>query len=406
MPSSTSSSERQTAADRPGVAQPVPKRPIPAHPWAGMFAMVVALTLLLTGLWEWQMRRLELAPGDLGDDASAWAEQRRRVDTEHIAVAIVGDSRILFDTDFNRFAALTGMKPLQLALPGTNARPFLEDLADDPHFKGVLIVGIAETSYFREKTGLMKDALERFHHESPAQRVSFLLHRGLTHYLAFLDENYRLSRLIARLDPGFRAGADDQPYGQVWKISANTDGRYTWLWPRLEHDARLRAHARGVWLQPRTSFVGKPVTAAVIAMTLTRTRIAVAKIRARGGDVIFVRPPSAPELRTREDARLPRARGWNALLAAAKVKGIHADDVPAMHGLVIPEYSHLSRACAAVFTDAYVRRLAQLTPRIRLVVGAPSPLSPRDCRAMPADVKPQLVQKQRRTIVTGRPVKA
>jgi hypothetical protein len=357
-----------------------------------MFAVVVAFTLLFTGLWEWQMRRLELAPGDLGEDASAWAEQRRRADSEHIPVAIVGDSRILFDTDFNRFAALTGIKPLQLALPGTNARPFLEDLADDPHFKGLLIVGIAELSYFREKTGLMKAALDRFHHESPAQRISFLLYRQLTHRVAFLDENYRLSKLIARLDPGLRAGADDQPYDNVWKMSTSTEDRYTWLWPRLEHDPRLRAHARAVWLGTRTIFGSKPVSEAVIAMTLAKTRAAVAKIRSRGGDVIFIRPPSAPELRKHEDERLPRARGWDALLAAAKVKGIHADDVPAMKGLIIPEFSHLSRACAAIFTDAYVRRLAQLTPRINLRPGAPPPLSPRDCTSPPSNPTPQIAQ--------------
>ena len=52
MPSSTSSSERLTAADRPGVAQPVPERPVPARPW-GPIALSVALivaALMLTRL--------------------------------------------------------------------------------------------------------------------------------------------------------------------------------------------------------------------------------------------------------------------------------------------------------------------------------------------------------------------
>ncbi|HEY2445694.1 MAG TPA: hypothetical protein VGI20_08160 [Rhizomicrobium sp.] len=353
--------------------------------------MVVALTLLFTGLWEWQMRALELAPGDLGDGPSAWAEQRRRVDTEPIPVAIVGDSRILFDTDFNRFAALTGMRPLQLALPGTNPRFFLENLADDPKFKGLLIVGTAETIYFRDKIGLMREALTRFQHESPSQRISFLLNRALRRFLSFLDEDYRLSTLVARLDPGLRAGADE-PYGDVWKLSSSTDDRYTWLWPRIEHDQRLRAHARKVWLTSTAPFVGKPVDAATIKLTLEKTRVAVAKIRAHGGDVIFIRPPSAPELRKHEDERLPRAKGWDALLAAAKVKGIHADDISAMKGLVIPEFSHLSRACAAVFTDAYVRRLAELTPRIRLRPDAPMALAARDCAPVPA--KAQIAERQ------------
>jgi hypothetical protein len=140
--------------------------------------------------------------------------------------------------------------------------------------------------------------------------------------------------------------------------------------------------------------VGKPVDAANIKLTLEKTRIAVAKIRAHGGDVVFVRPPSAPELRKHEDARLPRAKGWDALLAAAKVKGIHADDVPAMKGLVIPEYSHLSRACAAVFTDAYVRRLAQLTPRVRILPPAPQPLSSRNCVPAPTNANAQIAERK------------
>jgi hypothetical protein len=47
--------------------------------------------------------------------------------------------------------------------------------------------------------------------------------------------------------------------------------------------------------------------------------------------------------------------------------------------LVVPEWSHLSRKCAAVFTDAYVRRLVQLTPRLKLRANAPPPLTRVDC---------------------------
>ena len=45
----------------------------------------------------------------------------------------------------------------------------------------------------------------------------------------------------------------------------------------------------------------------------------------------------------------------------------------------MPEWSHLSRACATVFTDAYVRALTRLTPRLTLVAQAPPPLAPEDC---------------------------
>jgi hypothetical protein len=105
----------------------------------------------------------------------------------------------------------------------------------------------------------------------------------------------------------------------------------------------------------------------------------VRRIRARGGEVIFIRPPSAPELRTVEESRIPKKLGWDRLLVGANAKGIHIDDLLQAQNLVLPEWSHLSRKCAAVFTDAYVRRLVQLTPRLKLRADAPPPLSRADC---------------------------
>ena len=183
--------------------------------------------------------------------------------------------------------------------------------------------------------------------------------------------------LVKRLDHGWRPEARS-PYGEVWKIATMADERQTALWGRIETDTFLRDHARSVWTQRRPNS-GVPVAPDVIARTQDATREAVKAIRARGGDVVFVRPPSSPQLRVLEDARIPRPAGWDALIAVADVRGVHFDDYPSMQGLDIPEWSHLSRACASVFTDAYVRALAQFTPRLQLVADAPPPLAPADC---------------------------
>jgi len=339
-----------------------------------MSLLALAMVVTLTSLWEWRMRSLGLLPGDLSASASAWAVQRRRVDAEDAKVVIIGDSRILFDTDLDRFQALTGLRPIQLALQGTNSLPFLENLAADEHFRGLVIVGITDTSYFRERIGLFESALKHARFESPSDRMGYWLDYALSQYLGFLDPEYRLSVLVKRLDPDLRSGVKG-PYDEVWKISTMGEDRQTAMWSRIETDPRLRDHARAVW----NGFKGDKVGDALIASTLERTRVAVTAIRARGGDVIFVRPPSAPELRVNEDQRLSRTRGWDALLAAAQVQGVHADDVPEMQGLVWPEFSHLSRACAPVFTDAYVRRLIGLTSRLQLRPDAPAKLGPRDC---------------------------
>jgi hypothetical protein len=397
MPSSTSSSDpsltgevavargiaisrpgfvRLTAADRPGVAQPVPVRDIPPRPWPRILAATLSLLLIAVGAWEWRMRTLGLEAGDLDDGPSFWAEQRRRIDAGDVAVAIVGDSRILYDTDLERFERLAGVRPLQLAIAGSTALPFLEDLADAPNFKGLAIVGIADRSYFRGGGGLGGWALDRYRFESPAVHTSFLLHRSLSRTLAFLDEKYRLNSLVRLLDGGWRAGVQLPVNERLWKLGTVIDDRQTYMWARVESDARVRAHQGAAWVR----FLA-PFPAATVMSTVQRSRSAIAKIRARGGEVVFVRPPSAPELRVYEEQTVSRTAGWDLLLTRADVRGVHFDDYPAMHGLVLPEYSHLSRACATVFTDAYVRGVASLTPRLTLRSDAPPPLSPADCAA-------------------------
>ena len=95
---------------------------------------------------------------------------------------------------------------------------------------------------------------------------------------------------------------------------------------------------------------------------------------------MFVRPPSAPQLRVNEEAQVPKAKGWDVLLRNTHSVGVHIDDLPAsVQHLTLPECSHLNRRCATVFTDAYVRRLTELTPRLKLRADAPPPLSRANC---------------------------
>ena len=366
---------RLTASDRPGVAQPVPVRDIPARPWVQLGAVVLVLVALMLGAWEWHARAsLGLRAGDLDDSPQSWAEQRRIASTA--PVAIVGDSRILFDTDLDRFEQLTGVRPVQASIVGTNGRTLLEEMANEQRFNGLLIVGLAELSYFRPAgIGVGAPYLhDRDKNGLPSQVSGLIIDRWLQRRLAFLDSEYRLSRQVKQFDRGIRKGAKS-PYEDVWKLSETFDGRQYFMWDRIESDAYLRDHARHAW----DVFKGPPLPPPIAAKVVERSAEAVRRIRARGGDVLFVRPPSSPELRIIEDKRLPRAQGWDMLIAGAKAKGIHADDLPQAQQLILPEWSHLTRACATVFTDAYVRRLTELTPRLQLRADAPPPLASGDC---------------------------
>ncbi len=92
----------------------------------------------------------------------------------------------------------------------------------------------------------------------------------------------------------------------------------------------------------------------VVALAIEESRQAVAKIRARGGEVVFVRAPSAGKVYERESRQVPRDKTWDRLLRETGAFGIHFEDYPEMRGLEAPEWSHLSRDSAMRFTRAYV----------------------------------------------------
>ena len=332
------------------------ERVVPAVPWARVFAGMLAILAVLLGAWEYELRGLGLRAGDLDDGRDYWAVERRKVDSgPRDPVVIVGDSRILYDTDLATWQKLTGHRPIQLALPATNAQNFLHDLAMDEHFAGLLVVGTAELSYFRNGDGGSGDVLKYVKAETPSQKSGQVIYKELSRHLAFLDTEHTLFRMIERREWVDRAGVEG-PYSEVWKLSESTDDRQSWLWDRLEKDAYLLEHAKRVW---KAVYRSDPVAPDVVDRTIARAKADVERIRARGGEVVWVRPPSSGVLLEREHARFPRDRIWNRLLAETGSFGIHFEDYPQMQNLSLPDWSHLARASALGYTQAYVQVLAE-----------------------------------------------
>src|SRR5262245_48634859 len=130
-------------------------REIPASRFVAIAWLVLVLIVAATAAWEWKLRTLGLTTDDLDDNKSHWAVERRRLAAgDDDGVVIIGSSRILFDTDLDVWKDLTGRQPIQLALPGTNPRQFLEDFANDAGFKApMLVVGVTPDLYFGDWPG-------------------------------------------------------------------------------------------------------------------------------------------------------------------------------------------------------------------------------------------------------------
>jgi hypothetical protein len=338
-------------------------REIPETHLGAIAWLVLGIVSVAMFAWEWRMRDLGLVAGDLDDGKSTWAVERRKIATgEHDGVAIIGGSRILFDTDLDTWEEMTGRRPVQLALPGMSGQRFLADIAGNSAFDGLVLIDVTPEQFFREGRGNpeFEGVLEYWEDEGPAKRASRRIGQFLSRYFAFLDDQYSLRALIDQVEIPNR-GKIPGPYLFPWKLSETYEDRQYHLWRAIETNERLRDHAIRVWL----SLGGPPRTDELIAHICRDVRGSVATIRARGGEVVFIRPPSTGAYYEREQRNVPRARGWDRLLREAGTFGIHFEDYPEMQGLELPELSHLTREDAERYTRAYVGVLLREMPWLR-----------------------------------------
>ena len=351
---------RQTAADRPGVAQPVPVRDIPALPWNRVFATALVLFVAMVAGWELYWRDFGVEPSYRNSDGQ-WAEQRRRIDRgDGGRTVLIGASRMLFDVQLPVWERLTGERPIQLAMEGTSPIPVLEDLAGDANFTGRLLVGVTPHVFFAG--AMYRDQLFTYYRtQTVSQRIGdWLSMTFLEPYVAFYDPDYALATMVQRQPWPQRAGLAERIVPR--KLVLHDYDRNTYLWNKVTDDPEYHALVRSIWQRNFARPVGQILPGMDtpekkrkgIDEQIARAATAIAKLRARGVPVVFLRPPSSGPIHDFEDRELPRAETWDLLLARTGAPGIHFEDYPELQGDELPEWSHLSAADAERFTAALV----------------------------------------------------
>ena len=354
MPLSTSSSEWRVSP--PPIDVPF-DRPLPSLRF-GIASVVAVLVFIgaITG-WELHWRAYGVSPSYQNSDG-LWAMQRRRIDDgEGNKTVIIGSSRVLFDLQLPVWQRVLGERPIQLALEGTSPVPFLENLADDPKFIGRLVVGVTPVLFFSAFDRRI-EALKYFRNETLSQRAGQWLSMHLIEpFFAFYGEDFALITVLKRQAWPARTGVLN--LADVRKLSVSEADRNTHMWWKVEADPEYQQLARKIWsdlltLRPRPT----PEEARKVHdEELERAVAAVAKLRARGVHMVFVRAPSSGIWREVEQRAFPRAENWDVLLKRTSAPGIHFEDYPELQGLTLPEWSHLSAADAERFTEALCRIL-------------------------------------------------
>lgn len=332
-------------------------RAIPKQNWSVVLIAMLVICGLATAGWEWKARAESYPTGYYANSDGLWGIQRRAISRMQHPVVIIGSSRTYFDLDLNTWEEVTGQRPVQLSFEGTDPRPFLADLAADPQFDGTVIVGTTPPLFFTGyafRAGVDKSYKDETPAERFSQRLSMLLEPRVAFYGSGRSNLSLFTWFKQRIPFGNREGVFD-PFMDVPGFEIHDSDRNTQMWSRTWEDPVFNKRIRDAWLY---FFSHQPPPPDMPQLTADEIFAAVqgdvAKIRARGGDVVFLRCPSIPPFRDIEAEAFPRAAYWDRLSANVDAGTIHFEDNPSLQGFEPPEWSHIRADQRPAFTRAVI----------------------------------------------------
>jgi hypothetical protein len=326
----------------------------------GLLALTVTLIAMIS--FEFYVRH-EGHKISYDDNEALFADKRAMAyEPNDKATVFIGSSRIKFDLDIPTWEALTGQDVVQLANVGSSPRPVLEDLANDPKFKGNLIVDVTEGLFFSEFAlydGSTRKKIAYFKNRTPTQRFSFQVDRLLESQFVFLDQdNFSINAMLDNTRPPARPGVFPGLYFP-WQFGEVTYKRQSYMTPEFVADTNLQNEVKAVWAGFARMPGPPPINGKPLDSLLLSIKVLTDKIKNRGGSVTFVRTPSSGPAFQGEMMGFPRAGYWDKLLAVTGCPGIYFKDYPAIANFVCPEWSHLSPDQAVIYTKNLVKILKE-----------------------------------------------
>jgi len=318
---------------------------------------IVAVSLIS---WEYMWRHKGYDRG-YNDDVGLWRKNRLKVyQPQDQATVFIGSSRIKFDLDIPTWEKTTGEKAVQLALHGSNPRPALVDLGNDENFKGKLVIDITEGLFFGTWPEVEMSQRVKYRQDaSPAQKAGDQINFALEHQLTFLDkELFSLNAMLTDLRIPNRKGVRSDVIFPP-KFSYVTFDRQEIMTDAFASDTAMQRWQTDIWTMFGALSDEPGVGGDTLQKILDEVKTAVSKIIARGGKVIFLRTPSSGGYWDHEPIQFPREKYYDRLLSTTGCKGIHFKDYPDMANFVCPDWSHLTKEDAIVYTQALIRALQQ-----------------------------------------------
>lgn len=333
---------------------------MPSYNFTKAAILAAILTLGFITAWEMYWRNKGYAI-TYNDDVALWAVQRENLYLPRDkATVFIGSSRIKFDVDLPTWKMMTGEETVQLALVGTSPRKMLENLANDPKFKGKLLLDMTEGLFYSRGPWVdasANDAIKFYKTYSPAQKASAYLTHGMESAFVFVEgRRFGLNALLNELPlPGREGVFVEPPFPKEFEWT-NYD-RQTYMAPAFVADTNLHKRQIEIWTGFGALDRSPAISGDSLTMVFKELKTHIDKIRARGGEVVFIRPPSSGQWLVAEAEVYPRKKYWDDMLAYTNTTGIHFQDYPETSSFICPEWSHLTKEDAVVYTRHLVKTL-------------------------------------------------
>ncbi|HOO56310.1 MAG TPA: hypothetical protein PLN69_05780 [bacterium] len=300
-------------------------------------AVVIAILFMTTLELAW--RYLGYLPS-VPDNDALWVVRRAKAVQDENVIAIAGSSRLLIGINTGIMEKeLPDKRIVQLAMNGSSSIPVFIDLANDERFTGKVICEIQSPWIYSDVSTMEAGPLERIevyrHHSyvlGPETAMRLFLQKRLSMMRTELSPLKVSRRILARKsqDTVFMRFNGDRSYDIEFQ-KLRWAAFFARKGPLLDED-RVEA-------------------------VLNAVKDATAKLRARGGDVVFIRMVSSGEVYENEMINFPREKYWDRFAEIDGLTTIHFRDIPELEHFVCAEGSHLDYVEAEKFTEALMRVL-------------------------------------------------
>jgi len=322
-----------------------------------LISLLIAILLLIP--YELYWRYVERWPaGYDSQNLDYWADWRGRVDDlGKDDVIIMGSSRGHFDINIHLWDSITGTRPIMLAYAGSSPFHPLADIVDNSEFDGLLVLSVAPGLFFTVKdswgAGKGRDFVDHYYKRTYAQRFSHWIFQYIDPQFSYIQEDLSLRILIERLPFENRDSVQNQA---LWPPMVHMDQyRNIRMLKGMETDTVLQNRQTAIWTPP----VWKNRYKDSVDVIMDHYVGLIKKFKEKGGRIALIRPPVTGGYLENEPILFPRDKYWDRLLRASNSPGYHFMDHEDTKNLIPPEWSHLNRKDADLYTKTIIKLLRE-----------------------------------------------